>query len=146
MADNKQGTASRAFLIEMDGVSAAQASEVSGLGVKHEPFKINVGGRANPIIGRSGYEGEEVTVKHAYALGSTGQEMFSWFGDYIRGDRTDKLSFRLIQLAENGYSTENVWDLSECVPTAFMHEGAKADSNDAAYFTLKFKPTDVDFN
>lgn len=144
MANN--GTASRAFIIEMDGVSAAQASEVSGLGIKAEPFKINVGGRPNPIQGRAGYEPEEVTVKHAYALGSTGQEMFSWFGDFIRGDRTDKISFRLVQLAEDGRTSLNTWDCSECVPTGFMHEGAKADSNDAAYFTLKFKPTDVDFN
>ena len=140
------GTASRSYLVEMDGVSAMEASEVSGIGIKAEPFKINVGNRPNPILGRAGYEPEEVTVKHAHALNSTGQEIFSWFRGFLKGDRTDKISFRLVQLAENGTSTVAVWDLTECVPTGFMQEGNKADSNDAAYFTLKFKPTDVDFN
>lgn len=140
-----QGTSSGRFLLEMDGVSIARASEVSGIGIKHEPFKIGVGDQPNQILGRSSYECEEVTVKHAYALNSTAQEMFDWFSDYIRGFRTDKLSIRLIQLAEDGFGTEAVWEMFECVPTAFMHENNKGDSNDAAYFTLKFKPTDIDF-
>jgi phage tail-like protein len=139
-----QGTSSGRFILEMDGVTAARASEVSGIGMKHEPFKIATGDRANPILGRSNYECEEVTVKHAYALNSTGNEMFSWFGDYVKGNRTDKLNIRLIQLAEDGYATAAIWELTECVPTMFSHENNKGDSNDAAYFTLKFKPTDAD--
>lgn len=138
------GTSSGRFLVEMDGVSAMRASEVSGIGIKHEPYKIAVGDQANPILGRSNYEGDEVTLKHAYALNSTGQEIFSWFTAYVKGDRIDKPSFRLIQLAENGYGTVAVWNLSECVPTQLTHENNKGDSNDAAYFTLKFKPTDVE--
>lgn len=142
MAKSK-GTAARSFLVEMDGVSQAMASEVTGIGLKAEPFKIGVGNQPNPILGRAGYEAEEVTMKHAYALGGTESEIFSWFEDFIRGDRTDKPTFRLIQLAENGYDTIRTWECTECVPTGFMQEGNKADSNDAAYFTLKFKPTDA---
>ncbi len=139
------GTSAGRFLLEMDGVSTARASEVSGIGIKHEPFKIGVGDQANMILGRANYECEEVTVKHAYALNNTGREMFAWFGLYIKGVRTDKLNVRLIQLAENGFSPQAIWEMEECVPTAFMNETNKGDSNDAAYFTLKFKPTDVKF-
>ena len=141
MAENK-GTSSGYYILEMDGVSAAEASEVSGIGNKHEVFKIGVGNRPNPYIGRSKFEPNEVTVKHAHAMGSTGQEMFQWFDDYIRGFRTDKINIRLIQLGEDGFKTEVVWEMEECVPTEFMQETNKGDSNDAAYFTLKFKPTD----
>lgn len=139
------GTSAGRFLLEMDGVSSARASEVSGIGIKHEPFKIPVGDQANMILGRSNYECEEVTVKHAYALNSTGQQMFSWFGLYIKGIRTDKMNIRLIQLAENGFTPQAIWEMEECVPTMFTNEANKGDSNDAAYFTLKFKPTDVKF-
>ncbi len=139
-----QGTSSGRFILEMDGVSIARASEVSGIGIKHEPFKIPVGDQANQILGRSNFECEEVTVKHAYALNSTGREMFEWFYDYVRGFRTDKLSIRLIQLSEDGFGTAATWEMFECVPTMFSQENNKGDSNDAAYFTLKFKPTDAE--
>lgn len=142
---NKEGTSSGRYLFEMDGVAACRASEVSGLGIKHEPFKIGVGDQANPLLGRSNYECEEVTVKHAHSLNSTGSEMFDWFGQYIKGDRTDKLSMRLIQLDEDGKGTEAIWECIDCVPTMFSQESNKGDSNDAAYFTLKFKPTDVKY-
>ena len=138
-----QGTSSGRFLIEIDGVTSADASEVSGIGIKHEPFKIAIGAQANPILGRSNYECEEVTMKHAYALNSTGNEVFAWFGDYIKGYTTDKLNMRLIQLSEDGFGTAAIWEMLECVPTMMMQETNKGDSNDAAYFTLKFKPTDA---
>lgn len=143
---NKEGTAGSRYIFEIDGVAAARASEVSGIGLKHENFKIGLGDRANPLIGRGNYEGNEVTVKHAHAINSTGREMFSWFGDYIKGDRTDKLTARLIQLDEDGKGTEAIWELIDCVPTEFSQETNKGDSADAAYFTLKFKPTDVEYS
>ena len=129
--------------MEMNGVSAARASEVSGIGLKHEPFKIAVGDQANPILGRSNYEANEVTIKHAHALNNTGNEMFAYFGAYIKGLRTDKPNIRLIQLGEDGFSTDAIWELEECVPTEFTQETNKGDSNDAAYFTIKLKPTDA---
>lgn len=140
---NNQGTSSARYIIEIDGISAARASEVSGVGLKHEPFKIAVGDRANPIVGRSTYEANEVTVKHAYALNKTGQEAFRYFGDYLKGYTVQKLNMRLIQLDEDGFGTTATWELEECVPLEFTHETNKGDSNDAAYFTLKFKPTDA---
>ena len=110
-----QGTSSGRFLIEIDGVTSAEASEVSGIGIKHEPFKIAIGAQANPILGRSNYECEEVTMKHAYALNSTGNEVFAWFGDYIKGYTTDKLNMRLIQLSEDGFGTAAICGASSII-------------------------------
>ena len=140
MADNK-GTSSGFYMFEMDGVAAAEASEVSGIGLKHEVFKIGVGNQAYPYLGRSKYECNEVTVKHAHALNNAGKQMFQYFDDYINGVRTDKINIRLIQLGEDGFKTEATWQMEECVPTEFMQETNKGDSNDAAYVTFKFKPT-----
>lgn len=133
------------YVLEMDGVAAARASEVTGIGLKHEHFEIGVGDQANPIIGRGKYKPQEVTVKHALALNNTGEEVFSYFKDYVKGFRTDKLSMRLIQLAEDGFTTLKIWEMIECVPTEFAQEGNKGESKDAAFFNFKFMPTDVDF-
>lgn len=132
------------FLIEIDGVTEACATEVSGIGIKHEPVKLPVGCRPNPYLGRSNYECEEVTVKHGYAISSTGRELFQWFSDFIRGIAVERRTFRLLQMHEDGATPAAIWEMIECVPTAFMHEANKGDSNDAAYFTVKFKPTDIE--
>lgn len=139
------GASAGYYLFEMDGVSFARASEVSGIGLKHEHFEIGVGDQANPIIGRGKYKPQEVTVKHAHALNETANEIFSWFGDYIRGYRTDKPTMRLIQLDEDGFGTLAIWEMIECVPTEFSQDTNKGDQKDAAYFNFKFMPTDVDF-
>lgn len=141
----RDGASAGYYLFEMDGVTFARASEVSGIGVKHEPVKIGVGDQANPILARGKYEPQEVMVKHAHALNETGNEMFSWFRDYIKGYRTDKLNMRLIQLDEDGFSTLAIWEMIECAPTEFSQDGNKGDSKDAAYFMMKFMPTDIDF-
>lgn len=136
------GTSNANFLVEVDGVSVLEATECEIGGVKHEPFKLSVGNRPNPYLGRNKFEVEEVKIKGAYALNSQGQELFQGFNDYIRGLNIQKLSMRVIQLGEDGFSTEAVHEFIECVPTAFQPEGKKADSKDAAYFTISFKPTD----
>lgn len=130
------------FLVEVDGVSAIEATECDIGGVKHEPFKIAVGNRPNPYLGRGKFEVEEVKLKGAYALTSQGEELFQAFNDYIRGFTTQQLSFRVVQLSEDGFSTLKVHEFIECVPTMFQPEGKKGDSKDAAYFTIAFKPTD----
>lgn len=137
------GISSARFLVEMDGVSIMDASEVSGIGLKHEVVKIAVGSRANPHLARGNYECEEITLKHAHALNSAGFELSLQFDSFIRGLDVGKPTFRLIQLGEDGFETVAIWEAFECVPTMFSQESNKADSNDAAYFTLKFKPTDL---
>ena len=144
----KSGTASSRYKVEIDGIAACRASEASGFGLKHEPFKIGVGDQANPILGRGNYEPNEVTIKHAHALNSTGREFFNWFGRFIKGETVEKRSMRLIRLTEDGKSTEAIWECIDCVPTEFTEEnskGAESSSAEAAYFTMKFKPEDVKY-
>lgn len=144
----KSGAASSRYKVELDGIAGCRASEISGIGIKHEPFKIGVGDQANPILGRGNYEGNEITVKHAHALNGTGREFFNWFGRYIKGDTVEKRSFRLIQMTEDGKGTEAIWECIDCVPTEFNQEtnkGAESSSAEAAYFTMKFKPEDVKY-
>lgn len=138
------GTSNANFLVEVEGVSVVQASEVEIGGIKHEPFKLMVGDRPNPFIGRNKYEVDEVTIKNAYALNSEGTEFFNHFKNYALGLTTQKLNIRVIQLAENGFTSEVIHEFIECVPTSFKPEGKKADSKDAAYFSIAFKPTDYE--
>jgi hypothetical protein len=141
---NNRGTSAGGYLVEYDGVTVCRASEVSGLGLKHTPFKIAVGDRANAIIGRSNYEANEITVKHASAMNNTGNEVFRDFRNWLVGRDVTKRTFRVIQLDENGSDIAMIWEASECVPTEFTKESNKGDSNDADYFTFKIQPTDLE--
>lgn len=138
------GTSNGNFLVEVDGVSVLEATEVETGPLKHEPFKLHVGNRPNPYLGRNKYEVDEVKIKGAYALNSQGEELFAYFRNYILGNTVEKITVRVIQLGEDGYTTEKIHEYIECVPTSFQPEGKKADSKDAAMFTISFKPTDYD--
>jgi len=130
------------YLIEVDGVGVCQASEIETGGVKHEPFKIFVGNRPNPIIGRGKYEVEEVKIKQAYELNSEGAEFTRQFRDYILGANVGKINIRVVTLDEDGKTVIATDDYIECVPTMFQPEGKKGESKDGAYFSIGFKPTD----
>lgn len=137
------GTSSAHFLVEFDGVSSLEASEVSGINKKHEPVEIMTGNRSMPIYARGKSKMEPVTLKHAMALNASGRELFDYFDNYTSGIVVEKRNLRVVQLGEDGFSTVAVTDLIDCVPTEFMIEGNKADSKDAAYFTVKLQPSDV---
>lgn len=138
------GISNAFFIVEIDGVSVLQASEVEIGGIKHEPFKLYVGDRPNPFIGRNKHEIEEVKIKQAYALNQEGSELFGYFYDYMHGLTTEKLNIRVVQLDEDGYSDSLVHQFYECVPTSYKPDGKKADSKDAAMFEISFKPTDYE--
>jgi len=139
------GTSAGNYLLEVDGVTFARASEVSGIGLKHEHFEIGVGDQGNPVIGRGKFKPQEITVKHAHGLNNTADEIFRYFRAYIKGLRTDKLTMRLIQLDEDGFSTLQIFELIDCVPTEFSQEANQGDKKDAAYFNFKCMTTDVAF-
>lgn len=137
-----QGIANAHYLVEVDGVAAVMASEVEIGGVKHEPFKINVGNRPNPILGRSTYEVEEVKIKNAYALNNEGESLFRMFETYILGTSVTKINMRVVALDQDGKTPVKTHEFIDCVPTMFQPENRKGDSKDAAYFTISFKPED----
>jgi hypothetical protein len=136
------GTANAHYLIEVDGVSVCQAQEVETGGIKHEPFKIFTGDRPNPTLGRAKYECEEVKIKQAMALNAEGLEFVNLFQNYARGLDVTKFNIRVVTLDEDGFSPIATDDYIDCVPTSFAPEGKKADSKDAAYFSIGFMPTD----
>lgn len=138
------GTSAGHYLLEMDGVTVCRASEVTGLGVKHTPYKIAVGDRANPYLGRSNYEVNEITVKHASAFHNTRRETFQYFKNFLKGNDVGKRNFRVVQLAEDGRGVVDTWELIDCVPTEYTKGDNKGDSNDADTFSFKLLPTDID--
>ena len=70
MAEGR-GTSTGRYLIEMDGVAAVRSSEVSGVGLDHQPFELFESNRPNPRLGRGHYKIGEIRVKHAVALNNS---------------------------------------------------------------------------
>lgn len=136
------GTHAGHFLVEMDGVTAIEATEVTGLKLTHEPFEIRTGNRAMPIYGRGKSKIEPVTLKHAKALNAAGREIFQYFSDYVNGLIVEKRNFRVIQLEEDGFTTHAVYDAVDCVPKEFSCD-QKADGNEPAYYSVVLQPTDL---
>ncbi|HMU34481.1 MAG TPA: phage tail protein [Pyrinomonadaceae bacterium] len=137
------GTHSGHFLVEMDGVAAIEATQVSGLKKTHEPAEIKTGTRPMPFYARGKSKCETVTMKHAVALNATGREIFRYFNDYCEGLTTEKRNFRVVQLAEDGAGIAGIYDCIDCVPKEFSVEDNKGDGSDAAFFNVVLQPTDL---
>jgi len=135
------GTNEGNFLLEVDGVATFQATEIEIGGIKHEPYKIAVGNRPNPYLGRGKWEIEEVKIKQALALNNEASEAGGMFKDYMTGGTT-KPSVRIVTLGEDGVSEIGTDEFVDCVPTVFNPSAKKGEGKDAAYFTIAFKPTD----
>lgn len=132
------------FLVEIDGVTVIEATEFELGSVDHEPFELPVGNRPNPILGRAKYKVGECKLKQAYALNNEGIELFAYFKNYCSGITTEKRGIRVVQLAEDGFTPIGIHQFIECVPTKWQPEGKKADSKDASYFSISFRPTDYE--
>jgi hypothetical protein len=130
------------YLVEVDGVAVCQASEVEIGGAKHEPYKINLGDRPNPVLGRGKYECDEVKIKQAFALNNEGNDFTNLYQNYIRGLDLTKRTIRIVTLGEDGATEIATDEFIECVPTMFQPDGKKGEGKEAAYFTIAFKPTD----
>ena len=139
------GVHSGFFLVELDGVTALEATEVSGIQLTHEPTEIPVGTREKPIYSRGKSKVEPVTVKHAKSLNNSGREIFQWFNDFHRGLAVERRNLRVVQLSEDGKTPLETTDLIDCLPTKFKDEGNKADGKDAAYFSFEVQPSDIDY-
>ncbi|HEV7701064.1 MAG TPA: phage tail protein [Pyrinomonadaceae bacterium] len=138
-----QGTHAGHFLVEFDGVAALEATEVTGVGLTHEPVEIKVGTRALPVYSRGKSKIEPVTIKHAVAINSSGRELSRYFQDYSQGLTTEKRSFRVIQLREDGFTPHSIHELIDCVPKSYKPGDNKADGADAAYFMVELQPSDI---
>lgn len=131
------------YLIEIDGITAVRAMNVSGGGMDMTPTLTPEGNRPNPHIGGGPYEIAEITVKHATALNETGREFFSWAYDYAKRRTTERRSVRLIELDEDGATPVHTWEWIGCVPTSIAPDDRSARGNNSASFTFKLKPEDI---
>lgn len=138
------GTSQARYVVEIDGVAAIRASEVTGIGLNHTPFKLYESNRANPMLGRGNYECSEVKIQQGHALNSTGDEFFQWVRDFVRGDNVERRFARLIVFDEDGRTVHKIWEMHECVPLKIEEESHKSGGSDPAYFSLSIQPTDLE--
>jgi hypothetical protein len=136
------GASSGFYLVEVDGINVCRASEFELGEVKHEAYKIPVGNRHLPILGRGKSEIGESKIKQAYGLDNTDREMFRKFDNFVRGISIEKPTIRVIQLSEDGFTPMMVHEFIECVPTTYKPEPKKGDSKDAAMFSFGFMASD----
>jgi len=139
----ENGTSEGRYLFEFDGVSAVRSSEVSGVKITHEEFELYESNRPNPHLGRGHYKVDTINVKHAHALNSTGQEVFQWMSDFIRGDNVERRGARLIVLDEDGQTPVDIYELLQCVPISFAAETHTGGGKNASMFTFAIRATDM---
>jgi phage tail-like protein len=137
------GTSEARYLIEIDGITAIESSEASGLKKTHEEFELSVSNRPNPILGRGNFKVEALTIKHAHALNSVGEEYFEWFEGYIHGVNVEKRSARLIILEQNGDTPTAIYELIDCVPLTLEPQTHTAGGRNASYFNFSIRPEDM---
>ncbi len=138
----RKGTNEGNYLIEIDGISAVRAMNVSGGAMNMTPTLTSEGNRRNPHVGGGNFEVDEVTVKQATALNDTGSEFFSWLNDYARGYTTERRTLRIVELDEDGATPVQTWEYIGCVPTSISPDDRSARGTNSASFTFKLKPED----
>jgi phage tail-like protein len=139
-----RGTSAGNFVVELDGVAALRATEVSGLKLDHKHFTFNVGNEPGAKHGRGHFEVADITVKHATALNSTGQEVFSWLADFSKGRSVERRTFRFILFEEDGTTVVDTYECYECIPLSYESGTHTGGSTDASMFNFVLKPEDVE--
>lgn len=137
------GTHEGRYLLEIDGVAAIRASEVTMPSKEHTPVELYVGNHPNPTLSRGNFKVGDLTFKHATALNQTGQELFQWADDYMDGVDVGKRGARFIVMSEDGLSPLEEYELQECVPTSFKPETHSASGTGASMFTFGLRPTNM---
>lgn len=135
-------TSENRFLLEIDGIGTIRATEVTMPDKEHTPFELYVGNKPNPILGRGNFKVNEMTFKHATALGQVTRELSQWVDDYTSGIDVAKRGARFIVLDEAGISPVDTYELRDCVPTRFKAETHGAANTNASMFTFGLRAED----
>lgn len=138
------GTSTGRYVFEFDGISAIRATEVSGIKKTHEEFELHESNRPNPRIGRGHFKCEPITIKHAHALNSTGDEFFLWIELFLKGDSIERRGGRCIEFDEDGQSPVQTWELFDCIPISIAQETNSSGGKDASFFTVVIRPEDLE--
>lgn len=139
----RRGTHENRYLVEIDGVIAVTASEVTMPGIEHTPVELYVGNQPSPILVRGNFKVEEMTFKHASALNTTGDELFAWIRDFVDGVVLDRRTVRFVVLDEDGATPVDEYELQNCVPTKFKPETHSASGTGASMFTFGLRAEDT---
>jgi hypothetical protein len=131
------------FLVEADGVTAITATEATVGGLKHTPHKHQPGNQPNPTLGRGNFEVEEMSFKHATAVGAAGAQLRQWLMDYARGLTVQKRNFRFIVMDEAGRVPVETTELLDCVPTLYKPEPHTGSGTNVSQFSFSLLPTDM---
>lgn len=129
------------FWLEGDGITAIVATEATPPGFKHTPVKYQPANQEYADHVRGNTEMEELTFKHARAVGPAGRELVRWLVDYAAGIRVEKKNFRFITLDESGIRPVEIWELQDCVPTMYKPESGSGAGTNVATFSFNLQPT-----
>lgn len=138
-----QGTHENRYVIEVDGVAAVAASEMTPPSKDHTPVEVYVGNSPSPVLSRGNTKIGDFTFKHAHALNQAGSELFQWMDNYVDGVDTSKRTARIVVFDEDGQSTVDEYELQDCVPTSYKPEAHSASGTNASMFSFSLRPTNM---
>ncbi len=139
----RRGTHENRYLIEIDGIGQIQASEVTMPAKDHTPAELYVGNQPNPILLRGNFKVEDLTIKHASALGQTRQQFSDWLDAFAIGADLQRRTARMIVLDEDGVTPVDEYELQNCVPRSFKLETHSASGTGASMFTIGLRPENM---
>jgi hypothetical protein len=138
-----RGTSEGRFLIEVDGIAAVRATEVTGLRLEHTPFSLYVGNESMPFKGRGHADVNDVTIRMAHALNPQGEQFFLWMRLFLRGVPTaaggtelERKTLRFVVLNEAGRVPVAVYEATRGIPRSFEVDGHTAGGNNASFFRV----------
>lgn len=131
------------FILEIDGVSAIVATEVTAPGYKHTPVKHQPGNRVRPQHVRGNVEIEELTFKHARAINDAGLALLDWLVAFGEGDAVELKNVRFITKDESGRTTIETMEMTDCLPTMYKPESGSGSGTNVALFSFSLQPDNV---
>lgn len=129
------------FLLEADGFTGLMATEVTAPGLKHTPVKYQPGNQLMPILVRGQGEVEEMTFKHARAVGSQGKQLVKWLTDHLRNRAVTTRNFRFLTMSEDGSTVAEEWELLDCMPTMYKPDQSSGTGTNVATFSFSIQPS-----
>jgi len=138
-----QGTHENRYVIEVDGVAAIAASDMTPPSKDHTPVELYVGNNPLPVLSRGNSKIGDFSFKHAHALNQAGAELFQWIDDYVGGLDTTKRNARIVVFDEDGEAIVDEYELQECVPTSYKPESHSASGNNASMFSFSLRPSNM---
>lgn len=128
-------------ILEIDGVPAITAMEVTPPKKAHTPVEYQPLNQPMPELIRGSAKIEELTFKHARAVSQVGRDLVQWLDDFVEGIAVVRRNFRLITLDEAGRNPVETWELQDCVPTSYGPDSASNTGTGVASFTFGLRPT-----